>query len=114
VLAFSYRCPGSGSAGTATCRGWSWSRRCRSLAHSAPSRLPGHPAQGPGQSRQESELGVENLAGVARNYITILSRFTTFAAPVTGDKMAARALAWAGKAGARLVLLIEVTGTMSS
>jgi hypothetical protein len=42
----------------------------------------------------------------AKNFITVLSRFTTFATPVTGDKMA-RALAWAGKAGAGLVLLVE-------
>jgi hypothetical protein len=36
----------------------------------------------------------------------LLGRFSASATPVTGDKMA-RALTWAGKAGAGLVLIVE-------
>jgi predicted phage terminase large subunit-like protein len=40
------------------------------------------------------------------NFLRLLSRFSASATPVTGDKMA-RALTWAGKAGAGLVLIVE-------
>jgi hypothetical protein len=38
--------------------------------------------------------------------LRLLGKFSASASPVTGDKMA-RALTWAGKAGAGLVLLVE-------
>jgi predicted phage terminase large subunit-like protein len=44
--------------------------------------------------------------GQAQNFLRLLGRFSASATPVTGDKMA-RALTWAGKAGAGLVLLVE-------
>ena len=44
--------------------------------------------------------------GQAQNLIRLLSRFTVYAAPVTGDKMA-RALKWAAKAGSGLVALLD-------
>ena len=53
-------------------------------------------AQDPGQAGK----------GQAQNYIRLLGRFTVSATPVTGDKMS-RALTWAGKAGAGLVLMVE-------
>ena len=53
-LAISCRCPDSGSARTATCRGSNWSRRCGWPGRSARSRPPGHSASEPGQSRQEA------------------------------------------------------------
>jgi predicted phage terminase large subunit-like protein len=44
--------------------------------------------------------------GQVQNFLRLLGRFSASATPVTGDKMA-RALTWAGKAGAGLVLLVE-------
>lgn len=43
---------------------------------------------------------------LVQRYHTILSRYTVFSEPVTGDKMA-RAMGWAGKAGAGMVLIVE-------
>ena len=44
--------------------------------------------------------------GQAADLLRLLSRFTAYADPVTGDKMA-RALKWAAKAGSGLVLLVD-------
>lgn len=53
-------------------------------------------AQDPGQAGK----------GQAQNLLRMLSRYSVFATPVSGDKMA-RALTWAGKAGVGLVKIVK-------
>jgi predicted phage terminase large subunit-like protein len=96
--------------------GWSQSQQIWIIAHINRFREEPHEVEASLKLQAERDgIGVQiqlaqdpGQAGKSqiKNFMKLLSRYSVFAEPVTGDKMA-RALTWAGKAGAGMVKLLE-------
>lgn len=81
--------------------------RCREEPHIVERKLVEvAEADGPGIQIQLPQDPGQAGKAQAKNLLTRLAKYTAYADPVTGDKMS-RALAWAGKAGAGMVALVE-------